>query len=311
MSAFHKVIVAMTVGSFAGLIVLAVLGHFLELHVPERHHERASFVAKVIAVGLLGMFVFSIFPLALHLFVVMQGKIGNADAGMVRFLREHERGVTFGLWGIFGAGLLIALPVMWTDLFGFQMPLPSSQGNIVANIGMTIAEVTTRSTFKVDPDNRGSVVGSNLIIQQGVFNFEVADTGMRFEDCRYCAFQPGPKGDPKIVHINVGISTRKMTRDKLAVERAGIIARLQAAGWSAGRNEDDYGRAQTITMYDGTRQGDGSYWAKDGTLLVLSEKRMDEAKPGEDPDTAGEFIHGIDLLPRNDEGYQKLKFGVK
>ena len=44
------------------------------------------------------------------------------------------------------------------------------------------------------------------------------------------------------------------------------------------------------------------------TLLVLGEKRMDDAQPGEDPATAGEFIHVLDVLPRSDPSYKDLIF---
>jgi multisubunit Na+/H+ antiporter MnhC subunit len=306
MSAFNKVIVVMAIGSFAALIVLALIGHFLELHVPARHHETASMVAKVTAVGLFLVLGFSLFPLMLHLFVVMQDKIGNADVGMVRFMREHERGVVFTIWGIFTAGLLIALPVMWTDLFGFAIPLPRTQGVIVVKVGMTLAETAARSTFKIPPGSRESLTGSSMSVSRGVFDFEVADAGTRFERCRYCALETGSHDDPKVVHINVGISTRKMTRDKLVVERESIVRRLQIAGWSGGHYE--YANPEDITLHGGTREGDGRYWAKNATLLVLSEKRMDDAQPGEDPQTAGEFIHVIDVLPRNDPSYRALLF---
>ena len=35
-------------------------------------------------------------------------------------------------------------------------------------------------------------------------------------------------------------------------------------------------------------------------MLSISRNRMDEAKPGEDPTTAGEWIQYIDLWPEKD-----------
>jgi len=39
---------------------------------------------------------------------------------------------------------------MWTDFFGFRTPLPADQGKTaVVNFGMTLAETTARSSFKI------------------------------------------------------------------------------------------------------------------------------------------------------------------
>jgi hypothetical protein len=306
MSAFHKVMAALAIGSFAAMLVLGAIGNFLDSHGIVRNREAAATVAKLTAFGLFLVLGFSLVPLMLHLFVVAQGGIGNANLGFVRFLREHERGVTFTMWGLFTAGLLIALPMMWTDFFGFAVPLPKTQGTITSNVGMTIAETAARSTFKISPGSREPLTGSSTSISQGVFDFEIADGGIRFEKCRYCWLGTGSHDDPKIVHINVGISARKMPRDKLAIERESIVRRLQSAGWSAGHFE--YTDPEDITLHGGAREGDGRYWAKNGVLLLLSEKRMDDAQPGEDPKTAGEFIHYIDLVPCNDPLYRALVF---
>ena len=124
---------------------------------------------------------------------------------------------------MFTAGLLVALPVMWTDFFGFEKPLPKTQGVIIANVGLTPEEVGARSSFKIAMAIREKLTGSSLSISEGVFDFELADGGVRFEKCRYCTIQTGQNGDPKIVHLNVGISPRKMKRDKLAATRDDIV----------------------------------------------------------------------------------------
>ncbi|MDQ6632740.1 MAG: hypothetical protein M3Y82_13460 [Verrucomicrobiota bacterium] len=313
MSTFHKIVVGMAIGSFTALILLSLIGKALDVQNPVHNREAAAMIVKVTAIGLLLVFAFSLLPLMLHLFVVLQGKIGNGELAPIRFLREHERGVTFAFWGVFTAGLLIALPVMWTDLFGFDKPLfgfakplPRKQGAIVANVGMTPAQAAARSSFKISPGIRESFTGSSMSISQGIFDFEVADDGIRFENCRYCAIQTGPHDNPDIVHINVGISTRKMPRDKFKAETESIRRRLLAAGWLAGHYE--FTDPEKITLHGGTREGDGRYWAKDSALLILSEKRMDDKQPNENSATAGEFIHVLDVLPRNDPSYQKLIF---
>src|SRR5947209_5152828 len=41
---------------------------------------------------------------------------------IVRFLAEHETGVTLVMWAFLGLGAMIALPFAWFNLSGFQLP---------------------------------------------------------------------------------------------------------------------------------------------------------------------------------------------
>ena len=288
------------------MLVLAAVGSYLDSHGIVHNREAAATTAKLTAFALFLILGFSVVPLMLHFFIVAQGSIGNAEVGMLRFLRTHELAVTFGVWAMFTTGLLIALPVAWPNFFQFPVRVPKSQGTIAANVGMTIAETVARSTFKIPPGSRQSLTGSSTSVSQGVFDFELADAGVRFENCRYCWLETGNHDDPKIVHINVGISTQKMPRDKLTLERESIMGRLRVAGWSPGHYE--YTDPEKIKLHGGAREGDGRYWAKGGGLLILSEKRMDDEQLGEDPKTAGEFIHVLDVLPRSDSSYKSLVF---
>jgi hypothetical protein len=305
MDTFHEVMVALATGSLVALVILALLGHCFKLHLPG-HRGTASMVAKVLAIVLFLILAFTLFPLLLHLFLVVERGLGNTDVGMVRFLRAHERNVIYTLWGIFIAGLLIALPVMWTDLFGFGKVVPKSQGLIVANTGMPLGETLGRSTFPIPQVTRESLTGSNMSVCQGVFDFEVANGGLRFENCRYCCLEMDHHDDPKIVYINTGISSQRRARSEMAAEHAYVISRLRAAGWLPGHYE--YSDTEVIKRRGSPREGDGRYWSKDGVLIIVSEKRMDDPQPNENPNTAGEFIHVIDILPLNDPSYQKLIF---
>ena len=52
-------------------------------------------------------------------------------------------------WAFLSLGILIALPFMLKDLVGLEMPIGSSKGEPVADIGMTVEEVKQRSTLKL------------------------------------------------------------------------------------------------------------------------------------------------------------------
>lgn len=119
-----KVLALLAGGSMATLVLMAVVAHHLDTHGFIRNREAAATVTRFLAFALFLLFAYSVVPLAMHVFIVAQGHIGNGEVGLVRFLRVHERGVTFALWGVFTAGLLLALPVMWNDFFGPQRPNP-------------------------------------------------------------------------------------------------------------------------------------------------------------------------------------------
>ena len=126
MSLFHKLALVGAIGAIPAILLLGALRQLLlSYHVI--HDREAGPVMKVAVFGLFLVFGFSLIPLALHLFIIGQGKIGNEDVGMIHFLRTHERGVTYAVWGFFTVGLLIALPVMWTDFFGFRKPIGENQ----------------------------------------------------------------------------------------------------------------------------------------------------------------------------------------
>src|SRR5881227_2047568 len=61
------------------------------------------------------IFGFALIGLMLHAFIAMQVRIGNGSLSMIRFLAQHETGVTFGAWGFLTLGALIAIPVALVD----------------------------------------------------------------------------------------------------------------------------------------------------------------------------------------------------
>ena len=69
---------------------------------------------------------------------------------------------------------------------------------------------------------------------------------------------------------------------------------LKAEGWLAGHEE--YKTAENQQLHGGATRGpEGWVWLKNGTILNIDVKRMDDPVAGEDPATAGEWIQFIDL----------------
>jgi hypothetical protein len=101
-------------GAALGLIILsAVIGNMLEssgIITREGLGSRGISVMKVIQFVLFGLLCFSIVPLVVRAFVVLQLKIGNAEFFLVRWIQAHEQAVVYGFWGMMVVGLCLSLP---------------------------------------------------------------------------------------------------------------------------------------------------------------------------------------------------------
>lgn len=133
--------------SFAGIFVAAIVAHLLVVAgLPE---ATVQVVLKVVVILLFCVFSFALIGLMIHVFVALQGGIGNANVSMVRFMRENERRVTFGMWIFLGIGAAIAIPAALWDMGVQFKPALKSQGVLVADIGMTLDEVRKQSSLKL------------------------------------------------------------------------------------------------------------------------------------------------------------------
>ncbi|HEX2675158.1 MAG TPA: hypothetical protein VHM19_00925 [Polyangiales bacterium] len=232
------------------------------------------------------MFVYSLVPLFVHAFVVLQRGAGNAEREPIVWLAAHERAVTWAFWGIWTLGLLIAVPAMLLDQGLLRWPVGESKGVLVANVGMPIDEVRKQSTFALNGK-------AQLFVDDVVFDFEVKGTPTRFPRSRYYWLDLGKAGSTEVRVINVGISAEKVPRAELDQADARVRAQLERDGWAPAL---------------GDRVPTGTHFRYGSTVLHLERKRMDEEKPGEDPATAGEWIQFVELWPRRDSIFDDLHF---
>jgi len=302
----------LAIGSVLAMIALSAVGAYLDAQGwrpdPE-HAERIGYAAGAVFFALFLLLGFSLVPLMIRLFVVLQTRIGNGELGLIRALAAHERGVAYGVWALFAAGLAIAAPVMLHDLLGvqFQLPVGASEGVLVANIGMTLDEVRQRSSIPILEGTVSGLTGDRTVIGSPVFDFAVAGSAIRFERCRYYWIQTGEHGDPHVESINVGVSTNKLTRAELVAANQRVQQQLENDGWQAGQY--DFKTPEQQALHGGmTSSGHGYFWRKGETLLQLVGKRMDDETPGEDPESAGEWIQYVQLGPANSSTYSDLEF---
>ena len=243
------------------------------------------------------VFGFALIGLMLHVFIALQMRAGNAATPMIRFLAEHERGVTFAFWGFLGLGAMIALPFALADMAGLQMPIGRSKGLLVADIGMTFDDVRRRSTLKIkDPSVQPD--GSQRGTEDVVFDYQIGESKVRFPQSRYYWLETA-KNDPRITTLNIGITPSKMSAPDLEAFQHRLQGELLADGWMPGHfiAHDE----RTVHLWAGRHtDGDGRYWARGDTLLTFARNRMDDEKPGEPPGS-GEFILYIQLRPNSEE----------
>src|SRR5262249_15051969 len=227
-----------------------------------------------------------------------QIRIGNGVSPIVRLLADHETGVTVGAWAFLSLGMVIALPFVLHDMVGLEMPIGSSKGELVADIGMTVDEVKQRSTLKLkEPRVMGD--GSRMAVEDLVFDYRIGNSAVRFPQSRYYWLETGKKSDPRIIVLNIGITPRKMPAPELEAFRRGRQEQLLADGWMPGHYLAK--SEETVRLWGGKRtSGDGRYWAHGNTLLILETNRMDEENRGAPPGS-GEFILYIHLRPKSGE----------
>jgi hypothetical protein len=283
--------------SFTLIFVAGVAGRIAVL--AGMDEKTAGVLTKGVILLLFFVFGFACVGLLLHVFIVLQVRMGNGGASMIRFLAEHETGVTLAFWAFLGLGTLVALPFALRDIAGvnLQMPLAGSKGVLVADIGMTLEEIRRSSTFQIRaPRDMGEyMLGS----EEAVFEFRIRSAGFSFPQSRYYFFETGKNRDPRIAALNVGITPRKLPKPELEAFRHRVQGQFRADGWMPAHYVAQ--SEETMRLWGGSRTtGDGRYWGKGDTVVTIETNRMDEEKRDEPPGS-GQFILYLDLRPRSSD----------
>jgi hypothetical protein len=235
-------------------------------------------------------FAFSAVPVMVLLVTGAQQRLGTPAAPLAQ--PRWQNAFVYVLWGLMAAGTSIALPAAFLlgafDEFGAGLDPGASQGLLVARPGMTIAQVKAMSSLPIDAKDDSPAIGAG-----GVFDFEVAGTGLRFARCRYYFASTYTDRRGLIQGMSIGASLHKESRAAVEAADAGLRKRLVAGGWRAGH--EVYRTEEDRALHEGRERGpEGDMWLKDGIVLDIERKRMDEAVEGEAAG-AGEFIQVISL----------------
>jgi hypothetical protein len=294
---------------FGALIGIAVLGNVLQSAGIVRDLGPFKLPFLIVIFGLFIAAGFSAIPVMVKLVLGFQRTVGNENVPAVAAALRAEKWIVFGIWGLLAAGLVVALPAaIQGGLFndsgaGSSSVQPRAQdfgpssGTLVARPGMTLDEMVHASTLPIDPAHRTTWTGS--VASGAVFDFRIAGTSITFPRCRYYFVATYTRDRQRIESINVGTSPSAMSRTELDHANAALRQELAADGWLSGHEE--YRDEEDRALHGGATRGpDGTKWLKNGIILDIGTRRMDDETPGEDPQTAGRWIQFVDLASRDD-----------
>lgn len=106
-----KLFIILASSSFGLILLGAVIGNALESQgvlTKESLGPEGTLIVVSVFFALFCMLAFSLVPLFIRGFITMQVKIGNGERLLIQWVRAHERALVYGIWALFGTGLIIA-----------------------------------------------------------------------------------------------------------------------------------------------------------------------------------------------------------
>jgi hypothetical protein len=292
---------------FVALIGTAIIGNVLQSAGVAPLSGRASYFAMFGFFGLFLAFGFSAVPVMVKTVVAAQPRGGP----VARALARHQNAIIYAIWGLMIAGCAIAIPAaVIGGMFGdaprhmVQRALEgSSMGTLSAAPGMSLDVMTRNSTLPVDLKYARTVIAG-----KGVFEFIVPNSSIRFPRARTYFITTREDDHTKINVVNISTSPEKGSKASVDAADAALRRELARDGWLAGH--EVYRTAESQRPHGGAKAGlEGRQYLKDGVVFSINRNRMDEAKPNEDEESAGEWIQYIELWPADSyPGFERLVF---
>jgi hypothetical protein len=292
---------------FAVLIGTAILGNMLQSAGVGPLSGKASYVAMFGFFGLFLAFGFSAVPVMVKTVIAAQPR----DGPMARGLARYQNAIIYAMWGLMAAGCAIAIPAaVIGGMFGdgprqmVQRALEgSSMGTLSAAPGMSLDEMTKNSTLPLNLKYARTAIAG-----KGVFEFIVPNSSIRFPRARTYFITTRDNDPTKINVVNISTSPEKGSKASVDAADAALRHELTRDGWLAGH--EVYRTAESQRLHGGAKTGlEGRQYLKDGIVFSINRNRMDEEKPNEDAETAGEWIQYIELWPADSyPGFGRLLF---
>jgi hypothetical protein len=285
---------------FVALIGIALLGNVLQKMGMAPPSGAGRYVALGLYLGLFVAFVMSTSPVIVKVVLSAQVRAGNQDVAAVAAAIRHQNVIIWSLWGVIVVGLVIAIPAAIAGgMFGegpvrlLSQSRRRSLGMLAVKPDMTLDQMVAQSTIKLNLRYASTSISGG---QDGAFDYTIPGTTLTFPGARYYFLTTYSKDSTRIEAVNIGVSPEKMSRAGVDSADRALRAKIAADGWLAGH--EVYRTEEDQTLHGGEKEGpEGRHWLKDGVVLSISRKRMDDEKAGEDTVTAGEWIQYIDLWP--------------
>ena len=294
-------------GLLATVMLLAVAGNLLIAAGFSPAQNEVELPVKILFFALTVALAFAFVPVMVKLVIGFQVRAGNGERALVKAAAARETGIIWALWVLMAAGLAVGLPAAIRDgFFGISSAssaeLGPSQGTLVAAPGMNVAAMLAQSTLKLGGGNKVPFAGG------GVFDFRVAGTDTIFRQCRYYFVSMETKNPTRIEGLSIGTAPRKLGRAELDAADLAMQQQLKAEGWHTGH--EAYRTAENRQLHGGATQGpEGWFWLRNGIILRIETRRMDDPVAGEDPATAGQWIQFIELWSEaTDPSRESLEF---
>ncbi len=119
MNALAKIAAIIGASSFAGIFVWgALVQGFRQLGVI----RNPIWIEPSIKIGVFALFCvfgFCCVPVVLNVFILAQGKIGNAQKPFVLFLQAHFLPIVIAVWAVFFVGLALGVLAAKGEFFGW------------------------------------------------------------------------------------------------------------------------------------------------------------------------------------------------
>lgn len=287
---------------FAALIGVPLLGNILAATgVIGPLHGMAQTALLVLIFTLFLAAGMSAIPVMVKIVMGAQDRLGNRGVPVIGSAIRYQNTIIWVLWGLILTGIVVALPAMMAAGF-FENASPHvvaqtvqgpNLGRLEARPDMTVDAMIRQSTMTLDVRHPDAAIAGG----GGVFDFAIPGTTLVFHNARYYFATTFSDDHTRIKAINIGVSPSKLSRAALEAANAELRARLVKDGWLAGH--EVFRDEQDRVLHGGATQGpEGRSWLKDGMVLDVESKRMDDEQPGENPATAGEWIQFIDLWPQ-------------
>lgn len=277
-------------GIFAAMMLAIVLGDALIASGAVKNPMQYQTPAKIFFFALFVALGFSLIPLMVKLVLAGLELIGRSlNVQPFAPLIARPGWIVWPIWLLMASGVAVALPAaIHAGFFAADAGATAhgstaeaiakipTQGTLVAAPGMATATMLADSTLAVQRGSRSPLFSGAQFGGAAIFDYRIAGTATVFRRCRYYYIATSTRDPDRIATINVGVSSEKMSRKQLVATEGELSQRFAADHWKAVR-------AHT--------------WTRDGLVLALRSRRLDDAAPGESPN-AGDWIEYVELRER-------------